>query len=381
MELLLNIIHYVVPFIILLGVLVFVHEFGHFIVARLCGVQVSAFSIGFGKELWGRMDKRGTYWKISAVPLGGYCQFLGDADAASSTEDESAQQLTEEEKKRAFPYQNPFKKLAIVVAGPAFNYLFAILIYVLLFAILGKFNMPPVVSTVMQDSAAEEAGILAGDRIIKIEGHEVSDVVDVLNEFALAVKPESKIEVKRGDENLTFDVKLKSEIMDKTAKTEKSDGRKYFLGVVFSNNVEITYEQVSLPRAFVLACNEVWDVSVMTLRGVGQMISGKRGGEDIGGVLRIAEMTGDISKNHKLSDLFLFMALISVNLGLINLFPIPVLDGGHVVFYLLEIVSGKELNERVKIYLFKAGFALLIALMIFATWNDIVHLGNRWFNN
>jgi len=143
-----NLIYYVVPFVVVLGILVFVHEFGHFMVARLCGVQVSAFSIGFGKELWGRCDKHGTYWKLSAIPLGGYCQFLGDGDASSSS-NEGLEDLTDEEKKHAFAFQNPFKKLAIVLAGPGFNYLLALLIYFALFAMFGKFYIPPIVGDVL----------------------------------------------------------------------------------------------------------------------------------------------------------------------------------------------------------------------------------------
>lgn len=370
----LNIIYYIVPFIVLLGVLVFVHEFGHFIVARLCGVQVSAFSIGFGKELWGRMDKRGTYWKVCAVPLGGYCQFLGDADAASATEDEAACQLSEEERKKAFPFQNPFKKLAIVLAGPGFNYLFAILVYAVVFASLGKITYPPVVAEVMPDSAAAEAGIEAGDRILTMGGREITDFSEISREVAISTEPKMEIEVKRGEEIKKINVVLK------TVDKKGSEGKRYVLGVKSLSNAEIGKEKVSLSKAFMLALDEVWEVTTTTLRGVGQMISGKRGGEDIGGVLRIAEMTGDISKNNSWLDFVLFMALISINLGLINLFPIPVLDGGHVVFYLIEIVSRRRLSERVKIFLFKIGFAFLAALMIFATWNDIVHLVNRWFN-
>lgn len=370
----LNVIYYVVPFIVLLGVLVFVHEFGHFIIARLCGVQVSAFSIGFGKELWGRMDKRGTYWKICAVPLGGYCQFLGDADAASATEDETACALSDEEKKKAFPFQSPFKKLAIVLAGPGFNYLFAIFIYAAVFAALGKITYPPVVAEVVPDSAAAEAGIEAGDRILTMGGRKISDFSEISREVVVSTEPEMEIEIKRGDEVKKLNVVLK------TVDKEGSAGKRYVLGVKSLSSAEVGQEKVSLPKAFVLALDEVWEVTSTTLRGVGQMISGKRGGEDIGGVLRIAEMTGDISKNNSWLDFVLFMALISINLGLINLFPIPVLDGGHVVFYLMEIVSGRRLSERVKLFLFKIGFAFLAALMIFATWNDIVHLVKRWFN-
>ena len=377
MEWLLNIVYYVVPFLILLGILVFVHEFGHFLIARLVGVQVSAFSIGFGKELWSRTDKKGTCWKISAIPLGGYCQFLGDADASSTTSEGKAQELSEEEKKKAFPFQSPFKKLAIVLAGPGFNYLFAILLYAGLFFTLGSFTFPPIVAEAVPEGAAAQAGIKSGDRILSINGAAISDFADIAKEVAMAADRQVKVEVQRGEELLNFAFPL-TEI-----EMEQSDGTKikeYMLGVKSVTTIEVTHEDLSLGKSLLMGCQEVWDVTVTTLRGIGQMITGKRSGEDVGGVIRIAEMTGDISKTHSIIDFVVFMALLSVNLGLINLFPIPVLDGGHVVFYLLEIVSGRELNEKVKEGLFKVGLALLLALMIFATWNDIVHLTDRWFN-
>lgn len=374
MEWILNTVYYIVPFIVLLGVLVFVHEFGHFIVARMCGVCVCAFSIGFGKELWSKTDKYGTCWKICAVPLGGYCQFLGDADAASAGEDDAVKTLTDDEKKHAFPLQNPFKKLAIVLAGPGFNYLFAILVYAALFATFGKFIYPPVIGEVMPGSAAEEAGIKVGDRIVKMGDQKISDFSEISREVAISTEPEMIVEVQRGEDKLSIPVVLKSV-------NDDNDGtRRYILGVKSVSSTEIDQKNVSLIKAFALAGKEVWNVTTTSLRGIGQMISGKRGGEDIGGVLRIAEMTGDISKNNGWLDFIMFMALISVNLGMINLFPIPVLDGGHVVFYVIEIITRKPLNERVKMMLFKIGLAFLVALMVFATWNDVVHLFNRWFN-
>ncbi len=377
MEIILNIIHYVVPFIILLGVLVFVHEFGHFIVARLTGVEVSAFSIGFGKVLWSKTDKKGTVWKLSAVPLGGYCQFLGDADASSSVSDAKVE-LTEEQKKKAFSFQNPYKKLAIVLAGPGFNYLFAILIYTCLFTFLGKVTFPPIVGEVMENGSAYTAGIKTGDRILQINGVEITEFSDISREIALAVDHKVKVKLKRGEENLTFDILL-TEI-----EIDESDGTKtkgHMLGIKSVSTIETSDEDIPMYKAFVYAVEEVADITVTTLRGVGQMITGDRGGEDIGGIIRIAEMTGDISKTQGFLNFVVFMALLSVNLGLINLFPIPVLDGGHVVFYLMEIVTGKELNEKMKEYLFRIGLALLLALMVFATFNDIVHLIDRWFKS
>ena len=232
-----NLIYYIIPFIVLLSILVFVHEFGHFLIARLLGVQVSAFSIGFGKALWSREDKHGTVWKISAVPLGGYCQFLGDGDASSSSSD-GPESLTDEQKKHAFAFQNPLKKLAIVLAGPGFNYLLAIIIYFVLFASFGKFSVPPIVAGVMENSAAAAAGLEAGDRIINI--HRV--VLKVL----------------RDGKTLDFDITLTQ--LDKEQRNHTVQ-KQYMLGVKSVSSVELSHEKLSVADAFVQSCAEVWNVT------------------------------------------------------------------------------------------------------------------------
>lgn len=376
MDWLINAVYYVVPFIILLGILVFVHELGHFGIARLLGVKVEVFSIGFGKELWGWQDKHGTYWKVAAVPLGGYCQFLGDADASSTGEGEKLPELTEEEKKSVFQFQNPFKKLAIVLAGPAANYLFAILIFAGIFFFLGKINFPPIVGEVFPDSAAEQAGIVQNDRILTINGNKIDNFDDIRKEVDLVTDGKVVVEILRDNKEMTLSFPLK------VLEVEEHDGKmskRPMLGVKSVNVIEINHEKLSLLESVKEAGLEAWNVTEATLRGVGQMITGKRSGDEIGGIIRIAEMSGDISKQNGILDLVVFMALLSINLGLINLFPIPVLDGGHVVIYVAEIVTGKELNTKVKDALFKVGFSLIIALMVFATWNDFVRLFHRWF--
>lgn len=375
MEWLVNGVYYIVPFIVLLGILVFVHEFGHFLVARLSGVQVTDFSIGFGKQLWGFTDKHNTKWKICAIPLGGYCQFLGDADAASSGSSEEMKELSEEDKKKAFPFQNPWKKLAIVLGGPGFNYLFAIIVFTLMFAFLGKFSFPPVVGEVVAGGAADKAGIVKADRILSINGHEVESFSEITTEISLTTGGVAEVKLDRAGEVMELSVPLEMMKVEANGQTTERP----MLGIKSMNTMELDHERMSLPDAFVEACSETWRITEGTLRGVGQMITGKRGSEDLGGILRIAEMSGDISRKNGMLDFIAFMALLSINLGLINLFPIPVLDGGHVVIYLVEIVSRREINAKVKENLFKAGFALILALMIFATWNDFVHLFHRFF--
>ena len=198
MDWLMDIIYYVVPFIILLGILVFVHEFGHYLMAKWSGVQVEAFSIGFGKQLWGFTDKSGTRWKISAIPLGGYCQFLGDADASSSTSD--TKELTEEQKKKAFSYQAPWKKLLISIAGPGANYLFAIFIFAAIFFSLGKIDFPAIVGEVIKGGAAEKAGIMAKDKILKINGTQIESFEDVRREIELNTQEKISVELDRNGE-------------------------------------------------------------------------------------------------------------------------------------------------------------------------------------
>lgn len=377
MDWLLNTVYYIVPFLVLLGILVFVHEFGHFIVARMCGVSVSDFSIGFGKTLWSRKDKKGTTWKLSAIPLGGYCKFLGDDDASSSTTDgQAAAKLTEEELKCAFFKQGPFKKLAIVLAGPGANYLFAIFIFASVFFLFGRVNFPPVVGDVMKGSAAQEAGIMPQDRIMKINGTSIASFSDISKEVELHVNDIMNVEVKRGDELITLSFPLKPVELKKEDGTVES---KTMLGVQSVNAVEVEKEGLSLPNALKFAVIETWDITKTTLRGVGQIISGKRSSNELGGVIRIAEMSGDISKQRGFIDFAIFAALLSINLGLINLFPIPLLDGGHVVIYVIEIITRREVNDKIKEYLFRLGFAFIIFLMVFSTWNDVVRLFNRWF--
>lgn len=376
MEWLINAGYYVVPFIVLLGVLVFVHELGHYLMAKFTGVKVDEFSIGFGKKLWGFTDRSGTEWKICAIPLGGYCKFLGDGDAASST-DESAS-VAEEDKKYAFAFQNPFKKLAIVIAGPAANYVFAILVFAGVFFFLGKVDFPAVVGEVIKGGAAEQAGVLAGDRILKVNGKAVNSFAEVRQEVDMNTAEKVSLEIKRGEQLITLSFPLK--VIPLEEEVNQPAEPKAMLGIRSVNIVEVQPSQISLAAAFRDATLETWRITEMTLRGVGQMITGKRDADEVGGIIRIAEMSGDISKQSGFLDLLIFAALLSINLGLINLFPIPLLDGGHVVIYLIEIVTGKELNETVKDYVFKFGLFLIISLMVFATYNDFARLFHRWFS-
>ena len=376
MEWFINTVYYVVPFLVLLGILVFVHEFGHFIVARKLGVSVSAFSIGFGKELWSTTDKHGTVWKLSAIPLGGYCQFLGDADESSTTEVDLSK-YSEEEQKHLFATQKPIKKLAIAVAGPLFNYLFAFVTFFGLFFFIGTYEIPAVVTGLIDESPAQKVGIQVNDEIIEINGVEVKEWNDISRNVSIATD-NVVLKIKRNDEIISFNVPL-ADIEYAYDETEKPIKRR-MIGIKgeakkFGEIKDNFNFVLSIKKSF----QEIYNVTEMTLIGVGQIFSGERSGEEVGGIIRIAEMSGDISKTRGFLHFLNFMALLSINLGLINLFPIPLLDGGHVVIYLLEMVSRRELNSKIKDYLFKIGLGFILFLMVFATWNDIKHLITRWF--
>ncbi len=470
----LDILYYIIPFVVLLGILVFVHEFGHFIVARWLGVTVTDFSIGFGKELWHKTDKHGTRWKLSAIPLGGYCQFLGDSDASSSTVADLSE-LSATAKAGAFPLQKAWKKLAIVAAGPLFNYLFAIMIFIGLFYSFGRLVYPPVVGGLLAGEAAEEAGIEVGDIIKKVNGHATADFHEISNEVLLApdgpveilierpqtisLKAEEiefipcgstekttqkilginslpaevdsvgnelptpavvgsvvvssaadKVDLRRGDiiesvngvemadfamfknyvathinEEMTLKVRrpLTFYVTLRETDFDAGDGQKVkrrMLGVMSSQEVSFVDKDMSFWNATKAGFVEAYDLTANTLRAVGQMITGQRGSKEVGGIIRIAEMSGDVSKKGGLINFIYFMALLSVNLGLINLLPIPVLDGGNFVIFLLEMITGRELNAKVKDYIFKLGLLIILAIMVLATWNDVVHLISRWFD-
>ena len=377
MEWIVNIIYYVVPFLILLGILVFVHEFGHFIVARKLGVSVSAFSIGFGKDLWSKQDSHGTTWKVSAIPLGGYCQFLGDADESSSTTEIDLSKYSEEEQKHLFATQKPIKKLAIAFAGPLFNYLFAFVVYFGLFFFIGSYDIPPIVSGVIENSPAQRAGVMVDDKVLEINGHEIKEWSDISKEVSAALN-NVNIKIQRGEQIIELVLPLRE--MEYSVEEDQEPIKRRIIGIKGeASRFHSVRDNFNLKVSFTKAALEIYNITDLTLRGVGQMLTGKRSGDEVGGIIRIAEMSGDISKKRGLWNFLSFMALLSVNLGLINLFPIPLLDGGHVIIYLLEIITRRELNAKIKDCLFKVGLGFILFLMIFATWNDIRHLITRWF--
>lgn len=358
---------YTVPFIVILSIVVFVHEFGHFWIARRCGVRVDSFSIGFGHEIFGWNDKHGTRWKVAWLPLGGYVKMFGDSDPSSATPDENVKAMTDEEKKVAFFFQPVGKRFAVVAAGPLSNYLFAIIVLAGLFFFNGHPYTAPIVDTVLENSVAQSAGLKTGDHIVSIDGQNTKSFEDIKRIIAMNAGTPVSISLERGGNPMV--INLTPEVV----KTTDRIGGEHSLGRIGVSSTAIEYRKLNPAEALLQSLEESWNLTTSTLRGVGQMIMGTRGTEELGGPIRIAEMSGKVAKEG-IPAIFWFLAVISVNLGLINLFPVPLLDGGHLVFYIMEKLRGKPLSEKVQEIGARIGLSFVVCLMVFATWNDLVHL-------
>jgi regulator of sigma E protease len=358
---------YVGVFLLVLTVLVFVHELGHYLIARYNGVKIEVFSIGFGPELFGWWDRSGTRWKFSTIPLGGYVKMYGDSDASSGLPVANIGRLTPEEREVSFHYKRLGQRAAIVAGGPFANFAFAIVALALLFMTYGQPFTPAEVGQVMPDSAAAAGGIRAGDTIVSIDGRTVERFEDVQQVVRLNPNVPMAMVVKRDGENVTLRV-TPSLVEEKDRLGRHQVGQ---LGIRGSGAKYIQRDPIS---AFGRAIGETWNLSATTLHAMWQMITGARGSEELGGPLRIAQLSGEVAQGG-IVPLLWFMAVLSVNLGLINLFPVPVLDGGHLLFYAAEAIRGRPLGQRAQEYGFRVGLALVLTLMVFATWNDLVHTG------
>ena len=361
------IIEYIVPFIAILSVLVFVHEYGHFWVARRCGVFVEIFSIGFGRELFHWHDKKGTRWRVAMLPLGGYVRMRGDADESSSAPDELVlQALTQEERASAFPTQPVLSRIAIVAAGPAANILFAIVVMAAMFMTIGQSYTPPVVGEVIAGSPAEKAGLVPGDRFAEVNGESVARFEDL--QRIVSLRPEQPLDVRiirdGSDINLTLTPE-RIEIEDSFGNPQPI-GR---IGVSRSGSEHFVHGPGS---AILEAFRQTWALIGTIFDVIGQILSGERSSQEIGGVARIAHMSGEVAE-HGITATLNFMVLLSINLALINLLPVPMLDGGHLLFFFIEALRGKPLPPQVRDTGLRFGFGLVIALMVFASWNDLVY--------
>jgi len=360
--------HYGLPFVVVLSILVFVHEFGHYWVARRCGVRIDAFSIGFGPELFGWTDRAGTRWRIAMIPMGGFVKMFGDADAASRPDAQAASQMDEAARQVSFMHKKLWQKAAVVSAGPIANFLFAIVVMTALFATVGQPFTPPVVGKVQAESAAERAGLKPGDRVVSVDGAPVHRFEELQQMVSLDPGQPMNLEVARDGQ--TVSVVATPTIVDEKDRfgNVARIGR---LGVWPSGEVVIRHEDPA--TALWQATRETWSITANTLSVVWQMVIGVRGTEDLSGPIGIGQMSGEFWREGFI-PLIHFVALLSISLGLINLFPIPVLDGGHLLFYAIEAVRGRPVSERALALGFRVGFALIVSFFVFVMWHDLVRL-------
>ena len=369
----LSFLHYFISFTLILSFIVFIHEFGHYFFAKKFGVKIEEFAIGFGREIFGWNDKSGTRWKFCLIPLGGYVKMYGDRNAAS-TPDSQEKQEELVNKEQAFIFKPIYQKFLIVLAGPLFNYLLAIIILFFLFASIGVRESSNVVNKVTPNLAADIAGLQEGDKILAINGRKVRSFSDIQKK--VQISPNIKVD-------FTIERDSKVKILPVTPnKKEVEDfvGNKISVGFIGVSSGEVIFREISYLEALPVVLKEIKDITILTLDTLGQLITGKRSLADLGGPLKIAKYSGQVTEkslqkdadgNRNLYLLFWFIAMISINLGFANLLPIPVLDGGHLLLYIIAAIRGKELPEKAQQIVFKLGFVFLITIFIFVSFYDI----------
>jgi regulator of sigma E protease len=366
-----GLVGYVVPFLFVLTIVVFFHELGHFLMARWCGIKVLVFSVGFGPEIAGFYDRYGTRWKISAIPLGGYVKFFGDENAASAPDQSAAATMTEAEKKDSFQFQPVGSRALVVAAGPVANFLLAIAIFASIFMTVGKQTTSARVDTVQPGSAAQTAGFKPGDLVLTINGEKIESFSDMQRIVSISAGAPLTIEVDRDNAQVTLKaVPQLKEIKD-------NFGNVHRLGVLgISRSMapgDIKTEKAPPLRAIVMGAQETWFVVDRTMSYISGVFTGREAADQLGGPIRIAQVSGQVA-TAGFAPLIHLTAVLSVSIGLLNLFPIPLLDGGHLLFYAIETIRGRPLSERAQELGFRIGLAIVLMLMIFATFNDILHL-------
>jgi regulator of sigma E protease len=350
---------WVVPVLFTLTIIVFFHELGHFLVARWCGIKVLVFSIGFGPELAGFYDRRGTRWKISAIPLGGYVKFFGDENEASVPDSATLAAMTEEERKQSFPGQPVGARAAVVAAGPITNFILAIILFAGVFLAYGKTTAIPRIAAVEPSSPAAAAGFKVGDIIVSIDGAKIDNFADVQRIVNFNPGTTLTVVVDRGGVPYTL----------KATPVEKD--KRGMLGITRSNEPgDVRTESVTPSEALQLGADRTWLVVTSTMTYLRDVVMRRQSADQIGGPIKIAQISVEAAKLG-FGPLLELTALLSVSIGLLNLFPIPLLDGGHLLFYAIEAVRGRPLSERAQEVGFRIGLAIVLMLMIFATFNDL----------
>ena len=371
---------YIIPFVVLILIVVFIHEYGHYYFAKRFGVGVTDFSIGFGKELFGWNDKLGTRWKVCIIPLGGYVKFFGDRNVYSQTDNEKIiKEYSKKDQDKLFVLKPLYQRALIVFGGPLANFLLAIFIFFSVYTFAGKDFTPAVINEVLKDSPAMVAGLKDNDIVVSIDGNKVQSIMEVSKFIMMSTDEFINFTVNRYDQDLIFKVKpnlVESEDNLGNKVTKRMVGIK--LGAY---NNEVNHVKLGPAKALFYAINEVYYVSTSSLKYIGSMIRGSGDSSQLGGPIRIAKISGQVAEFGILPFISL-MAYISISLGLINLFPIPMLDGGHLMFYGIEKVLGRPLSQKVQEGFFRIGMFLLLSLMFFTTFNDLKDVGLfKFFNN
>jgi len=358
----------IVTFILVLSLLVFVHEMGHYLVGRWSGIRILAFSVGFGPEIFGFTDRHGTRWKISVIPLGGYVRFFGDEDASSKPDADKLAAMSEEDRARSFAGAKLWKRAATVAAGPIANFLLAIAIFTVLFSVYGRMIADPVVAEVKPDGAAAAAGILPGDLLVAIDGNKVETFDDVRRYVSIRPSQKIVVTIERGGEKLDLPM-----VPQRTDQTDQF-GNKIELGQIGivtnqqAGNFRLkTYTPLEALQEGVI---QTRDIVAGTFKYIGNIFAGTMRADQLGGPIRVAQASGQMA-TLGIGAVLQLAAMLSVSIGLLNLMPVPVLDGGHLMFYAVEAVRGKPLGSTAQEIAFRIGLAMILTLMVFTTWNDI----------
>jgi len=354
-------------FVFILCVVVFIHELGHYLAAKRAGVRVEVFSLGFGPELFGWNDRSGTRWRVSLLPLGGYVKMFGEnvaTEGSSEERERAARTMTPEEREVAFIHKSLPRRAGIVAAGPVANFVLAWVVLAALFIAVGRPFTAPTVGEVVPGSVAEQVGLHPGDVFVAAGGQAVHRFEDVQQIVAASADRPLKLTIRRDGTNLNLEVVPRRNVITDNFGNRREVGQ---LGVSHAGR---EFEKMSPGSALLAAGDETYQVAASTLQAVWQMITGARSADDLGGPIRIAQMSGQAAEAG-LATVFWFLAMLSINLGLINLFPVPMLDGGHLMFYAAEAVRGRPLSERMVEYGFRVGLGLVVTLFLFVTYQDL----------
>jgi regulator of sigma E protease len=366
-----GLIGYIVPFLFVLTIVVFFHELGHFLVARWAGVRVLTFSLGFGPELFGFNDRHGTRWKVSAIPLGGYVKFFGDDTEASTPSTETLSSMSAEERAGSFHHKKVGPRAAIVAAGPIANFLLAIVIFTCLFTFFGKPSTTARVDKIEANSAAAAAGFQVGDVVTAINGKVIGSFTDMQRIVGIHPGQQLTFNINRGQSTVVL--RGTPELRE----VKDAFGNAHRLGVLGITRAtapgDVVTERVDPATALWLGVKETWFVIDRTLAYIGGVFTGREAADQVGGPLRIAQISGQVATIGMMALIHL-AAVLSISIGLLNLFPVPLLDGGHLLFYAVEAVRGRPLSDRAQEMGFRIGLGLVLMLMVFATYNDILHL-------